>query len=166
MAKILFNSLEIISLYFIKYNIRPLYEIINKKFMQFGIWEEDLFVDEQMVPCFGRHYCKMFLRGKPIRFIYTLWCLCSANRYLYNCIPYARSADSYNKEVVLGANVVLRLLDNIEFADRHTVYFDNFFTSYNFMCLLTERILCATCTVRAKIIGGAVLKTGKSLERV
>ncbi|KAI8121783.1 PiggyBac transposable element-derived protein 2 [Lucilia cuprina] len=33
-----------------KAKIRPLYEIINKKFMQFGIWEEDLSVDEQMVP--------------------------------------------------------------------------------------------------------------------
>ena len=133
--------------------------------MQFGIWEEDLLVDEQMVPYFGRHSCKMFIRGKPIRFGYKLWCLCSANGYLYNCIPYAGSPDNYNKEVGLGADVVLRLLENIEFADRHTVYFDNFFTSYYLMCLLTERRLCATGTVRANRIGGAVLKTGKGLER-
>ncbi|KAI8115820.1 PiggyBac transposable element-derived protein 3 [Lucilia cuprina] len=133
-------------------DIRPLYEIINKKFMQFGIWEDDLSVDEQMVPYFGRHSCKMFIRGKPIRFGYKLWCLCSANGYLYDCIP-------------LHTDVVLRLLENIEFADRHTVYFDNFFTSYYLMCLQTEIRLCATGTVRANRIRGAVLKTGKGLER-
>ncbi|KAI8121784.1 PiggyBac transposable element-derived protein 3 [Lucilia cuprina] len=88
----------------------------------------------------------MFIRGKPIRFGYKLCCLCSSKGYLYNCINYAGSADNYNKEVGLGADVVLRLLDNIEFADRHTVYFDNFFTSYYLMCLLKEdcvqQVLC------------------------
>lgn len=121
--------------------------------MHFGIWEADLSVDDQMVPYFERHFCKIFVRGKPIRFGYKLWCLCSSTGYLFNCIPYAGSANNYNKEVGLGSDVVLRLLGNIEFSDRHTLYFDDFFTSYYLMCLLTKRKLCAE------------LKTGKSLER-
>lgn len=44
--------------------------------MQFGIWAANLSVDEQMVLYFGRHSCKMYILGKPIRFGYKLWCLC------------------------------------------------------------------------------------------
>lgn len=138
---------------------------MNEKFMQFGIWEVQLSIDEQMVPYFGRHSCKMFMRGKPIRFGYKLWCLCSSAGYLYNCIPYAGSADKYNKQLGLGADVVLRLLDNVEYPSRHMLYFDNFFTSYYLMCLLSEKQLCATGTVRANRIGGAQLKSGRQLEK-
>lgn len=132
--------------------------------MQFGIWEPELSIDEQMVPYFGRHSCKMYMRGKPIRFGYKLWCLCSSAGYLYSCIPYGGASDNYNRQIGLGADVVLRLLENIEYPRRHILFFDNFFTSYYLMCLLNEKRICATGTVRANRIGGAKLKTGKELE--
>ncbi|XP_036341688.1 piggyBac transposable element-derived protein 3-like [Rhagoletis pomonella] len=106
--------------------VRPLYKVMNAKFMQFGVWEEKLSIDEQMVPYFGRHSCKMFIRGKPIRFGYKLWCLCSASGYLYNCIPYAGAADKYDKQVGLGADVVLRLLENVEYPSRHMIWVEKF----------------------------------------
>ncbi|XP_046806455.1 piggyBac transposable element-derived protein 3-like [Lucilia cuprina] len=59
--------------------LRPLFDILNRKFLQFGVWDEKLSIDEQMVPYFGRHSCKMFIRGKPIRFGYKFWCLCSSS---------------------------------------------------------------------------------------
>ena len=33
-------------------------------------WAKLLSIDEQMVPYFGRHSCKQFIRGKPIRFAF------------------------------------------------------------------------------------------------
>lgn len=133
--------------------------------MQFGIWCEDLSLDEQMVPYFGRHSCKMYIRGKPIRFGYKLWCLCSSAGYLYKFLPYSGAADSYSPVLGLGGDVVMRLLEVVESPRRHVIYFDNFFTSYHLMCVLSERQFCATGTVRTNRIGGAQLKTGKALPR-
>ncbi|XP_050330016.1 piggyBac transposable element-derived protein 3-like [Bactrocera neohumeralis] len=143
------------------------FDIINRKFKQFGIWSEFLSIDEQMVPYFGRHSCKMFILGKPIRFGYKLWCLCSSTDYLFSFIPYCGQSDEYNRELGLGADVVLRLLSNVEAPMRHVVFFDNFFTSYHLLCLLSAKGFCATGTVRCNRVAGEAInmKTGKDLPR-
>ena len=51
-------------------NLRPLFDVVNKKLIQFGVFSHYLSIDEQIVPYFGRHSCKQFIRGKPIRFGY------------------------------------------------------------------------------------------------
>lgn len=155
------NTVE--SLLISSLQVRPLINLMNEKFLQFGIWSEELSIDEQMVPYFGRHSCKMYIRNKPIRFGYKLWCLCSATGYLFKFIPYAGAAEGYDRQVGLGAEVVLRLLESVEFPESHKVYFDNFFTSYYLMCLLSERRFCATGTVRSNRIGKAPLQL--KLER-
>ncbi|XP_030751730.1 piggyBac transposable element-derived protein 3-like [Sitophilus oryzae] len=48
--------------------IRPFVDIINRKNLQWGIFNFHLSIDEQMVPYFGRHSCKMFIKGKPNTF--------------------------------------------------------------------------------------------------
>lgn len=40
--------------------------------------------DALMIKYFGRHSSKQFIRGKPIRFGYKMWCLNSADGYLIN----------------------------------------------------------------------------------
>lgn len=138
---------------------------MNRKFIKFGVFSDNLSIDEQMVPYFGRHSCKMYIKGKPIRFGYKVWCLCSSEGYLYYFLPYSGCSDNYNKTVGLGADVVLRLLECVEHPTRHAIYFDNFFTSYLLMLILTERKVAATGTVRSNRVGGAKLKTGKELPK-
>ena len=43
-----------------------------QEIQQFGIAHEDLNMDESMVPYYGRHSCKQFIRAKPFRFGYKL----------------------------------------------------------------------------------------------
>ena len=38
--------------------IEPLYQILNEKFQRYGIFHENLSIDESMVPYFGPHSCK------------------------------------------------------------------------------------------------------------
>ena len=38
--------------------IEPLYQILNEKFQRYGIFYENLSIDESMVPYFGPHSCK------------------------------------------------------------------------------------------------------------
>ena len=43
--------------------ILPLQDKANASLLQFGLFEKDLSFDEQMVPYFGRHSAKMFIRA-------------------------------------------------------------------------------------------------------
>lgn len=124
--------------------VRPLLDLCNKRFIQFGVFAHNLSVDEEMIPYFGRHSCKMFIKGKPIRFGFKAWCLTSSNGYLYNLKLYGGSSTNYDKTIGLGADTVLQLLKVVKSPSNHIVYFDNFFTSYNLMCLLSTNHFFAT----------------------
>ena len=50
--------------------IRLLQEAVNAFLQQFGVFAEDLSVDEKMVQYLDSHSCKIFVRGKPIPFGY------------------------------------------------------------------------------------------------
>ncbi|KAJ8896026.1 hypothetical protein PR048_001367 [Dryococelus australis] len=94
--------------------IQPMYEELNKNLQQFGIFHKDLSIDESMVPYYGHHSCKMFIRGKPIRFSYKVWLLCSNNGYpfTYNMEIYGGKSASHNE--LLGSRVVNNLLSVVE----------------------------------------------------
>lgn len=145
--------------------VRPLMNLLNKKYKQFGIFSSNLSIDEQMVPYFGRHNCKMFIRGKPIRFGFKFWCMCSDDGYLYEAIPYAGISTTYNKQIGLGASVVLEMLKFVTHPDHHVIYFDNFFSSYHLFCLLNEKKFRAIGTVRSNRLRGADSYLGTTKPR-
>ncbi|KAJ8939688.1 hypothetical protein NQ318_011735 [Aromia moschata] len=66
------------------WKLRPLMDLLKSKFIKNWIPEQDLDYDESMIKYFGKHSCKQFIRGKPIRFGYKMWCLNSATDYLVN----------------------------------------------------------------------------------
>lgn len=100
--------------------VRPLMDIINKKNLQFGVFSFSLSIDEQMVPYYGRHSCKMYIKGKPVRFGFKLWCLCSSTGYMYQFIPYAGASPNKEKSIMgLGGQVVLDLLSVVESSQNH-----------------------------------------------
>jgi hypothetical protein len=84
--------------------------MLNTRFSQFGIFAHNLGIDEQMIPYFSRHSCKMFMKGKPVRLGFKAWCLCSAEGYLFNFIPNAGREESFDSDHGLGASVVMQLL--------------------------------------------------------
>ena len=43
-----------------------LYEAMNKNLSQWGIFHKKLSIDEAMIPYFGKHNAKMYIKGKPI----------------------------------------------------------------------------------------------------
>ncbi|KRZ78268.1 PiggyBac transposable element-derived protein 3 [Trichinella papuae] len=64
--------------------ISPLYQMLNDRLVQYGIFHELLSIDESMVPYYGRHSAKMFIRGKPIRVGYKVWMFGGMNGYPYH----------------------------------------------------------------------------------
>lgn len=65
------------------WKLRSLMDMIKQKFMENWIPEEHLDFDESMIKYFGRHSCKQFIRGKPIRFGYKMWCLNTPSVLIY-----------------------------------------------------------------------------------
>ena len=48
--------------------VKPLYDILNEKRKMFDIVHKNISEDKSMVPYFGRHSCKQFIKAKPIIF--------------------------------------------------------------------------------------------------
>ena len=116
--------------------VKPLYDLLNTKIVQFGIVHESLSVDESMVPL-GRHSCKQFMRAKPIRFTFKLQVLASSagmpyHLHIYEGKPIEKTEDTFGPWVVKKA---LAVCSNPQV---YSVFFDNFFSSYKLLMQLGE----------------------------
>ncbi|KAH8038458.1 hypothetical protein HPB51_001631 [Rhipicephalus microplus] len=90
--------------------MRPLFKFLNQKFLLYAPLSECYSIDESMCEYFGKHGCKQFLKGKPIRFGYKLWCLCTPLGYLLSTEPYQGKygvAPESKNDLGLGGSVVV-----------------------------------------------------------
>jgi len=107
--------------------MRQLMAMLNERYLACASLEEHLCVDESMAPYFGRHGAKQFIRGKPVRFGFKFWCLCDRRGYLIQFEPY--QSGQYDKDIGLGASVVLDLMSELPRDIPFKLFGDRFFTS-------------------------------------
>lgn len=89
---------------------------MNKSFQEYAPLREHHSVDEAIVPYFGRHGCKKFIRGKPIRYGYKVWTGTTSEGYVIRVEPYQGAKceiDPKYKECGLGPSVILQYVDII-----------------------------------------------------
>ena len=89
--------------------VRPLVKLLNKKFQLHTPNEEFYSFDESMCEYYRRNGCKQFLRGKPIRFGFNIWCGTMPLGYLVWFDPYQGKSDSsptQENNLGLGGNLV------------------------------------------------------------
>lgn len=140
--------------------VRPLFAHLNETFMKFAPLQESHSVDEAMVPYFGRHGCKQYIHGKPIRYGYKLWMGCTRLGYVNWFEPYQGATTHIGteyKELGVGAGVVLTYADCLKSKwpkYRFHLYFDNFFNSCTLLANLTQKGLNGTGTVRPNRLTG------------
>lgn len=113
--------------------VRPLFDHLNATFLKYAPCQEMHSVDEAMVPYYGRHGCKQYIHGKPIRYGFKFWMGCTRLGYVNWFEPYQRASTHIGvkyKELGVGAGVVLTYADvlqskwpNLQFH----LFFDNFF---------------------------------------
>ena len=143
--------------------LRPLFDVVNKNLIQFGVFAKHLSIHEQMVPYFRRHSCKMFIRGKPIRFGYKNWVLCSDDGYPFKVNSYQGKAE--RNEGPLGPSTVKNLLDVVTNDRIQDVCFDNFFTSVLLLEELKNKGIPATGTIRINRLPGLPSPSNKEMEK-
>jgi hypothetical protein len=135
----------------------PLYDILNRNLQQFGIFHPILSIDESMLPYYGKHSAKMFVRLKPIRIGYKLWMLTGSDGFPYSVEIYTGKSEN-QPPGPLGIRVVRQLLQvvqRVSSPSMHSVFFDNFFTSSDLLRQLREDGFKATGTIRSNRSGGA-----------
>ncbi|KAL1239925.1 Facilitated glucose transporter protein [Trichinella spiralis] len=116
--------------------IKPLYDYLNQKLLQFGVFQEKLSIDESMVPYYGHHSSNMFIRGKPIRFGQKIWAMTSTSGYPFKLELYTGVAEKTPEP--LGTRVIKRMISALPDPKKHQVYFDNFFASKELLTTLDE----------------------------
>ena len=119
-------------------------------------------LDEAMEPYYGHHSMKQFIRGKPIRYGFKLWCLTSPQGYLVKFFPYTGSDKILGKPV--GVSVTEKLC--IGFIPQGScIYMDNYFTSLSLMDTLTQENSFAIGTIRSDRVEKAPLQDLRKSSR-
>lgn len=143
--------------------VLPLLEKLRTNCLQFGIFHQELSIDESMVLYRGQHSAKQVIKSKPIKFGYKLWMLCSSDGFPYSFEVYCGKDSSRTQP--LGAHVVKKMVAEISKPDQHIVYFDNFFTSHRLLTDLAQLGIRACGTIRANRTNNCPLPSKKIVEK-
>ena len=126
--------------------VRPIFEYINKQYLDVYQPGRDVSVDEAMMKFQERSALKQYIPLKPIKRGIKVWVLADANGYFCNMQLYRGRENSTEKG--LGARVVKELTAPLQHKFHH-VYCDNFFTSVQLFEDLEEVGLYACGTARS-----------------
>jgi hypothetical protein len=121
-------------------------DLLNEHYLKHAQLEENLCVDEFICPYYGKHSAKQFIRGKPIRFGYKFWCLCTKKGYLVRFEPYQGATGEKNVDLGVGGSVVMRLVSALP-RNHYNIYADRFFSSIKLAFELKSRGFGYTGTV-------------------
>lgn len=137
------------------WKLRPVMDMLKDKFLIYFVPSQNLNYDESMVKYFGKHSCKQFIRGKPIRFGYKIWCLNTPDGYLINFDFYQGISP---KRKVLYENMFgkctapfIKMLEEFPKEKKnlpYRFYFDNLFTGLNLLKFLKINGYHGTGTIR------------------
>lgn len=137
------------------WKLRPLTDRLKVNFMKNFHPEQDLSYDESMIRYFGRHGCKQFIKGKPLRFGYKVWCLNTPDGFLINFEIYQGRNPRINPGLEKNyGKCVAPLLQMIhEFPEHmnefsYSFYFDNLFTGVPVLDYMKKIGHNATGTIR------------------
>ena len=154
------------------WKVRPLLDSVNRVLNQFGSFCRNVSVDEQMLPYYGFHSCKQFIRGKPLRFGYKAWAMSCEHGYPFYVEIYQgksnniASNQSEYGNLGVGGNVVLNAVQTVlRDPKHHGLYVDNFFTSYALLRKCTDIGLRCTGTMRMNRTNGCPLPDKSSMVK-
>lgn len=131
------------------YKLRPLITQLKQSFQ--GVYKPtcELSVDESMIGFQGRLSFRQYMPKKAKKFGIKVWCLAeSRTGYILNFDVYTgKDKSSTRDQQPLASSVVINLLQPYQGLN-HSVYMDNFFTSYQLMLDLASMKIYSTGTYR------------------
>ena len=142
----------------------PFFSLMNQRFLNAFEFDEQHCVDESMIPYFGKHSAKQYIKGKLIKFGYKVWCLNTNDGYLIQCNLYIGKGD-YNPKLGLEGSVVTKLIRKLPSDFKFNATFGNLFTSLNLLQMLTKNGIGETGTLRANRTDKCAIKDNKAIGK-
>ncbi|XP_065662681.1 piggyBac transposable element-derived protein 1-like [Hydra vulgaris] len=138
------------------FKIRPLINKMNEQLNSIP-FEENLAVDEQIIPFKGRHLIKQYNPKKPHKWGFIVFVLSGVSGFSYNFEVYCGGSDNicFENEPDLGAssNVVMRLARILPDDTNHKLYVDNWFNSIGLNVYMFKRGIQMVGTARSNRVG-------------
>ena len=125
--------------------------------------EQSVSIDESMVPYFGRHGCKQYMRNKPVKFGYKFWVAATLLGYAIQFYSYPGKIENFDSSLGLGGCVFATLAEKLpsQVGSNYHIIMNNFFTSSNLQRILNAKGIAATGTVRINRVEKAPLQPVK-----
>ena len=148
--------------------VRLLIDKLNEQFLANYLPEQSVSIDESMVPCFGRHGCKQYMRNKPVKFGYKFWVAATPLGYGIQFYPYAGKDENYDSNLGLGGSIVATLDEKLplQVGSNYHIIMDNFFTNPNLLRILKVKGIAATGAARIYRVENAPLQPIKEMEKL
>ncbi|XP_066969115.1 piggyBac transposable element-derived protein 3-like [Macrobrachium rosenbergii] len=147
------------------YKVRPLFDHFNKMFKELAqAIPSKWAVDEALEPYYGCHGLKQFIRGKPVRFGYKFWCLCSTEGLVASFKLYEGRDSGHIDGLTVGESVV-QMLAKGTVPVGSDGYIDNFFTSLPLLESFREANINLTGTIRKDRVKNIPLSDVRKKER-
>ena len=147
--------------------VRPLIDKLNEQCLANYLPEQSVSIGEFMVPYFGRHGCKQYMRIKPVKFGYNFWVAATLLGYTIQFYLYAAKDENYDSNLGLGGSVVATLAEKLpsQVGSNYHIIMDNFFTSPNLLRIMKAKGIAVTGTVRINRVENAHLPV-KEMEKL
>ena len=115
-----------------------------------------------MIRYFSTHPLKEFIKGKPTRFGFKIWVMCTPAGELICCVPYARAnTNIFQYGLSQGSNVLYDLVERVKLIPGSKVVCDNLFTSLGLMDHLSKKGIGVLGTMRQNRINNLCLPSKK-----
>ena len=148
--------------------IRPIIDMLKHRFLEVPL-EENLSIDEQMVPFKGRSSLKQYLPKKPHKWGYKVFVLSGNSGFAYDLEVYTGRQDNVlldgEKDCGASGNVVIRLSRSVPNNVGHKLFFDNYFCSPELQVSLAHRGIHCLGTVRSNRLPNCALMSDTELKK-
>jgi hypothetical protein len=144
------------------FKVRPLLNIVKENFRQIPK-EENLCVDEQIIPFKGRSVMKQHMPNKPNRYGYKMFLLAGGESGIcYDYVLY--TGKNNNTQHGFCTDITLELCETVPRKMNYKVYYDNYFTTIRLQVELMKMGIFSIGTVRSNRLPDLVMKDEKSLK--
>ncbi|CAF1602945.1 unnamed protein product [Adineta ricciae] len=145
------------------FKVRPLLNIVKENFRKIPK-EENLCVDEQIIPFKGKSVMKQHMPNKPNRWGYKMFLLAGGESGLcYDFVLYTGKSNS--TEYGFCTDITLTLCETVPPMMNHKVYYDNYFTTIRLQVELKKLGIFSVGTVRANRLPDLTMKDEKQLKQ-
>lgn len=128
-------------LFILFFQVRPLFDHLQKTCLKLYQPNAEVSVDERMVKSKARFLFKQYIKNKPTKWGFKLWCLCdSESGYTVNFMVYRGKEGETLSSNGLSYDVVMKLATPF-LNQGYRIYMDNFYTSPQLLRIYTRKKL-------------------------